>query len=117
MFFLKVFTQVYAKIFPSRMDMEAHVEASAGCAPMAQPASRLDMELRDIDKWQEAIRLREAALKLCRSVPRPLNPNTPCVLEDVQNFLEDFSELRQNFLNSLKSNVRNAIPHIRFQGI
>ena len=54
---MKVFISVYDKISPSRMDVEAPVEESAGCAPKAQPASRLDMELRDIDKWQEAIRL------------------------------------------------------------
>lgn len=106
MFFLKVFIPVYVKISPSRMDVVAPVEESAGCAPKALPASRLDMELRDIDKWQEAIQLKEATLKLCRSVPRPLyainlcrsvprplNANTRCALEDVQNFLEDFSEI------------------------
>ena len=42
--------------------------------------------------------------------------NNP-LLSDFEKFFQDFSELRQNFRNSLKSYARNAIPDMRFEGI
>ena len=60
---------------------------SAYCAPTSIPANRLDLELAAIDKWQEAVNLRQHAQRLMLAVPRPpRDEGVMLALESVEDF-------------------------------
>ena len=62
-------------------------EETAHCAPLAIPANRLDLELTDINKWPEAIKLRRHAQLLMLAVPRPpADEGVLLALESVEDF-------------------------------
>ena len=65
---------------------------SAGCAPSSIPASRIDHELKDMDSWTEAIRLKNEALSLIQAIPRPLNDGAIKALCSVELFLQEISK-------------------------